>query len=73
VREDQVTADEIFVLLLVVVCVGFVAAAAFHSRSRDKASDAEHSQIEDKTLTSPSSEVAEDRAEPRHHRKKQRR
>jgi len=68
-----VKADEIFVLLLMAVCVGVIAAAAFRSRSRDKAPDAEDPQIEDKTVTSSSSGVAEERAEPRHHRKNRRR
>lgn len=65
-------ADEIFILLLVVVCVGAVAALAVHSRRREKAPDAQDSQIEDKTVMSPPGRVDEEPAEPRDHRKKRR-
>ncbi len=66
-------ADEIFIVLLIVVFIGAVAALAVHSRRREKAPDAQDSQIEDKTVMSPPGHVNEERAEPRHHRKKRRR
>lgn len=66
-------ADEIFILLLIVVCVGAVAALAVHSRRQEEAPDAQDSQIDDKTVMSPPGRVDVERAEPRHHRKKRRR
>lgn len=69
----QVKADEIFILLLIVVCVGAVAAVAVHSRRREKAPDAQDSEIEDKTVMSPQRRIDEERANPRDHRKKRRR
>jgi hypothetical protein len=68
-----VKADEIFILLLIVVCVGAVAALAVHSKRRAKAPDAQDSQIEAKSLMAPPGRIDEERAEPRHHRKKRRR
>ena len=65
-------ADEIFILLLIVVCVGAVAAVAVRSRRREKAPDAQESPIEDKTVMSPPGRVDEAPAEPRDHRKKRR-
>jgi Flp pilus assembly protein CpaB len=67
-----VKADEIFILLLIVVCVGAIAALAVHSRRQEKAPDAQDPQIEDKTMMSPG-RIDEERTEPRHHRKKRRR
>jgi hypothetical protein len=65
-----VKADEIFVLLLIVVCVGAVAAVAIHSRRREKAPDAQDSQIEDKTVMLPQGRIDEERAESRDHRRR---
>jgi hypothetical protein len=56
--------DEIFILLLIVVSMGIIAAAAFHSRRGGETPDAEDPQIKDETVTSPSSGVVEERAEP---------
>lgn len=66
-------ADEIAVVLLILMFVRTAAAAALHSRRREKAPDGQDSQIEDKTAVSPPGPVDEERAEPRRHRKKQRR
>jgi hypothetical protein len=68
-----VKADEIFIWVLIVVCFGAVAVLAVHSRRREKAPDAQGSQIEDKTVKSPRGRAHEEGAEPRHHRKKRRR
>jgi hypothetical protein len=68
-----VKADEIFVLLLIVVCAGAVAALAVHSRRREKAPDTRGSQTENETVTSPQPVVNEEVAEPVRRRKKRRR
>jgi hypothetical protein len=57
-----VKADEIFILLLILVCIGAVVASAIHSRKRAKA--------EEKMVTSPPDRADEELAESRHHRNK---
>jgi len=66
-------ADEIFILVLIVVCVGAVAAMAVHSRRRENAPEAQSPPAEDNTATTPQAPVNEELAEPRERRKKRRR
>jgi hypothetical protein len=67
-----VKADEIFVLLLIVVSVGVVLAVAIQSRRQKEAPDPEHSQAGEETVTSQLPNLDEEAADPVKRGKKRR-
>jgi hypothetical protein len=71
-REGKLKADEIFVLLLIVVCLCIVVASAIHSRTARPATEAPHPQVDEDTMTAPAG-ADDGRAERPHRAKKRRR
>lgn len=66
-------ADEVFILLLVIVSIGAVVALAVHSRRRENAAEAQAAQTEEDTAIAPQTPVNQEVAQPRERRKKRRR
>jgi hypothetical protein len=67
-----VKADEIFILLLMLVCLGIVAASAIHSRRRGNATDTAHSPIEENVVVSAPPVMDDNHSARRSHGKKRR-